>query len=50
MKAIELQGKTEAQQGSGESYWFENSRIGMKRTLFHRFNIPLKPFNSGLEY
>ena len=32
------------------TYWFGNENIGLGRTLFHRFIIPLKPINTGLEY
>lgn len=49
-KKISLQHKTKPKNGKGEIYWFENEHIGLKRTLFHRFNIPLIPFDSGLEY
>lgn len=47
---IDLQNKTQAEKGTVEKYWFENENIGLKRTLFHRISIPLKPFDSGLEY
>ncbi len=47
---IDLQNKTQTEQGSVEKYWFENENIGLKKTLFHRIIIPLKPFNSGIEY
>jgi len=47
---IDLQNKTQAEQGTAEKYWFENENIGLKKTLFHRIIIPLKPFNSGIEY
>ena len=40
---IDLQNKTQAENGTVEKYWFEN-------TLFHRIIIPLKPFDSGLDY
>ena len=50
MNKINLQHKTEPKCGKGEIHWFENESIGLERTLFHRFNIPLIPFDSGLEY
>ena len=33
-----------------EYYWFENAQVGLKRALFHRITIPLRPFDSGLEF
>ncbi len=48
MIKIDLQSKTEAQKGKIEIYWFENEFIDLKKTLFHRMYIPLKPFYSGL--
>ena len=50
MEKINLQHKTKPKSGKGEIYWFENENIGLERTLFHRFYIPLIPFDSGLEY
>lgn len=50
MKTIGLQNKTKTQPGIIEKYWFENKDISLENTLFHRINIPLKPFDSGLEY
>lgn len=50
MENINLQIKTTAQIGKAEKYWFENNRIGLKKTLFHRIYVPLVPFNSGLDY
>lgn len=47
---IGLQGKTSTVRGHIEKYWFENENIGLKKTLFHRINIPLTPFNSGIDY
>ena len=47
---VDLQNKTKAEKGTVEKYWFENETIGLKRTLFHRISIPLKPFDSGIEY
>ncbi|MFD2915481.1 hypothetical protein ACFS29_07525 [Psychroserpens luteus] len=48
--AVDLQNKTQAEKGTVEKYWFENENIGLKKTLFHRISIPLKPFDSGIEY
>ncbi len=50
MDKIDLQHKTEALSGKIESYWFENEHIGLKKTLFHKLTIPLKSFDSGLDY
>ena len=50
MDVIDLQNKTQAKDGTIEYYWFENPNIGLEKTLFHRITIPLKPFDSGLEY
>lgn len=50
MGKINLQHKTKPKTGKGEIYWFENENIGLEKTLFHRFYIPLIPFDSGLEY
>ena len=50
MDIINLQDKTEALPGKIESYSFENPHIGLKRTQFHRVSIPLKSFDSGLDY
>ena len=47
---VGLQSKTQAEKGTVEKYWFENENIGLKKTLFHRISIPLKPFDSGIEY
>ncbi|MCD2259120.1 hypothetical protein [Psychroserpens luteolus] len=47
---VDLQNKTQAEKGTVEKYWFENENIGLKKTLFHRISIPLKPFDSGIEY
>ena len=47
---IDLQRKTSALPGIIDMYWHENKRVGLERTLYHRFSIPLKPFDSGLEY
>jgi len=50
MDKINIQNKTSAERGKIELYWFENENIGLKKTLFYRIYIPLKPFNSGLNY
>jgi hypothetical protein len=50
MTKINLQSKAKAQKGSAEMYWHENEFTGLKKTLFHRFIIPLTTFNSELEY
>ena len=50
MKEIQLQTWTNALPGKMDCRWFENEHIGLKPTLFHHIVIPLKPFNSGLEY
>jgi len=50
MDKIDLQLKTEALPGRIESYWFVNEHIGLQKTLFHKVSIPLKPFDSGLDY
>ncbi|MDO5971372.1 hypothetical protein Q4Q35_16315 [Flavivirga aquimarina] len=47
---VNLQTKTSAEKGIIEKYWFENKNIGIDKTLLHRIEIPLKPFNSGFEY
>jgi hypothetical protein len=47
---INLQSKTRPTTGYIEHYWFENERIGLTRTRFHRVVIPFEPFDSGLEY
>ena len=49
MVTIDLQNKTSAEKGNIEVFWFENENINLLKTLFHRINIPLKPFHSGLE-
>jgi hypothetical protein len=49
LSQIDLQNKTIAQVGSIEKYFFENENIGLKKTLFHRIDIPLLSFDSGLE-
>ncbi len=47
---IDLQNRTAAVPGTIKAHWFENAYIGLSRTLFHIIKIPLKPFDSGLEY
>lgn len=50
MHKIGLKEKTIALRGEIESYWFDNENINLKKTLFHKITIPLKPFDSGLDY
>lgn len=50
MRQINLQNKTSAEKGEIRLYWFENQSIGLKRTLFHQIDIPLTPFDSGIDY
>ena len=50
MEGIGLQKKAKLKEGTIEKYWFENESIGLKKTLFHRIEIPLEPFESGLKY
>lgn len=50
LNVIQFQTKTKALPGTVEAYWFENERMGLKRKQFHRIQIPLKPFDSGLGY
>jgi len=50
MDRINLQAKTVALEGRIESYWFENKYIDLPLTLFHRIYIPLKEFDSGLDW
>ena len=50
MKRIDLQSKTRAEPGDFSCYWFENESVGLPRTKFCRFEIPLEPFDSGLDY
>ena len=47
---IDLQNRTKPLSGTIDYYWFENKRIGLECTLFHRILIPLEPFDSRLEY
>lgn len=50
MDKINLITKTKPEEGVIEYFWFENLKIGLQRTCFHRIIIPLKPFDSGLDY
>lgn len=50
MHMMNLQAKARPLLGRIEHYWFENEHIGLKRTRFHRIEIPFEPFDSGLEY
>lgn len=50
MDTINLQNKTSALPGIIQSYWFENEHIGLAKTLFHKIEIPLQLFDSGLDY
>ena len=50
MDTIGLQSKARLQEGTIEHYWFENEKVGLARTLFHRIRIPFEPFDSGLDY
>ena len=50
MDTIGLQSKARLQDGTIEHYWFENEKVGLARTLFHRIRIPFEPFDSGLDY
>jgi hypothetical protein len=47
---IDLQHKTKAKEGSIHYYWFENHHVGLQRTRFHTIEIPLEPFDSGIDY
>lgn len=48
MHIVNLQAKARPLPGLIEHYWFENALTGLKRTLFHRIEIPFAPFDSGL--
>ncbi len=50
MDQIKLQSKATPKEGLVEYYWFENKKIGLENTLFHRIEIPFEPFDSGLEW
>ena len=47
---IDLQNKTQAKRGVASNYWFENKSVGISKTLFHKIEIPLASFDSGLQY
>jgi hypothetical protein len=48
--SVNLQAKARPLPGRIEHYWFENEHTGLKRTRFHRIEIPFEPFDSGLSY
>lgn len=48
MELINLQEKTTAEKGRIEIFWYENKKIELDRTLFHRMFIPLTAFDPGL--
>jgi hypothetical protein len=48
--SINLQSRARPLTGRIEHYWFENEKIGLKKTRFHRIQIPFEPFDSGLNY
>lgn len=50
MITMNLQEKTKAIGGKVSTYWFENLKTGLKKTHFHRIEINLAPFDSGIEY
>ena len=50
MDIVNLQAKARPLMGRIEYYWFENEHTGLKRTRFHRIEIPFEPFDSGLSY
>ena len=50
MDIVNLQAKARPLTGRIEHYWFENERIGLKKTRFHRIVIPFEPLDSGLDY
>lgn len=50
MFKINLQEKAIAKRGVVSYYWFENETIKLTKTLFHKIEIPLTSFVSGLEY
>ncbi len=50
MEKIDLQRKTKPKEGRISYHWFENQSIGLNLTRFHIIEIPLEPFDSGLEY
>lgn len=50
MTSIGLQANARCLKGAIEHYWFENEKVGLRRTLFHRICISFEPFDSGLDY
>ena len=50
MIEISMQEKTTPLPAKIGTHWFENENIGLLRTLFHRIEIPLAPFNTGQDY
>lgn len=50
MDKINLQQKARTCVGEISNFWFENSNIGLQRTLFYKIVVPLEPFDSGLCY
>ena len=50
MQKIDLQSKTKPKEGRISYHWFENQHVGLSLTRFHVIEIPLEPFDSGLEY
>lgn len=50
METIDLQSKAIPKCGRLVHFWFSNPAIDLPRTKFHRFHIPFKPFDSGLDY
>jgi len=49
VRRINLQEKTRAVNGTVETYWVENEDIGLERTMFHRIQIPLNPFQIEID-
>ena len=47
---FDLQNKTKPKEKTIQYYWFENENVGLVKTLFHRIEIPLEPFDSGIDY
>lgn len=43
-------GRFKTNRGSMHAFVFENRNIDLEPTLFYGIQIPLKPFNSGLDY
>jgi hypothetical protein len=50
MDKVNLQQKTSAREGTLSFYWLENPRENLPLTKFYRVQIPLAPFDSGLEW